>query len=596
MRANAALRRARPLRAAALGLFALALLDGCSSQPRRFPLADALWEDRDRNHVPKKPDEYFSGLIADGADKMVLRPLARAFSMPLRREADNVNALDEVPNSSWFTNRIGMFSITPEQAARGACNGSPSIDTTGPWTVVAAKPNGANPGFFIETKTGRYLLKVDGQMQPQRATTADVIGSKIYWTAGYWVPCNEVVYFRREILKISPDAKTTTDAGDKRPISQADVNTVLDAAFRLKSGLLRASVSRLLPGKPIGPFRYQGTRGDDPNDVIPHQHRRELRASRILAAWINHHDAREQNSLDIWVERGGRSYVRHYLLDFGDSFGGRWEHDPASRRVGFSYLFDVTDIGVDFFTLGLLPRAWYRVEMPKETELFGYYGWKYFVASTWKNDYPNPAFIEMTYRDALWMTRIIARFSDAHIRAIVEQAKLTDKRAEHYLIRALIKRRDKILAEYLTKYAPLDRFILVRRQPGKLAQSVCFQDAAIEAGIVDYREVLYKMRFYGGRRLDHELGWLQFRPDPDHPRRSCIQLPIGDTRPAELAPPGARDDHPLRYGVLKIWINQKPRVPPTSSIHLHFYDLGPRRGYRLVGIERPPKPVIPVNY
>jgi hypothetical protein len=72
-----------------------------------------------------------------------------------------------------------------------------------------------------------------------------------------------------------------------------------------------------------------------------------------------------------------------------------------------------------------------------------------------------------------------------------------------------------------------------------------------------------------------------------------VQLPIGDKRPSDLAPAGARDDHPLRYGVLKIHIYQKPTLPPTSSLSLHFYDLGPQRGYRLVGIDRQPRSVTP---
>ena len=65
---------------------------------------------------------------------------------------------------------------------------------------------------------------------------------------------------------------------------------------------------------------------------------------------------------------------------------------------------------------------------------------------------------------------------------------------------------------------------------------------------------------------------------------------------ADLAPEGAPDDHPLRYGLLKIFIHQRPSVPPTSSIWLHLYDLGPERGYRLVGIERTDKPVMPDLY
>ena len=127
-------------------------------------------------------------------------------------------------------------------------------------------------------------------------------------------------------------------------------------------------------------------------------------------------------------------------------------------------------------------------------------------------------------------------------------------------------------------------------------ESLCFEDLAIAAKVVNPQHTLYKARFYGGRKLDDELGWLQFQPDPDHAHRACIQFPLGGTRPADLAPPGAPDNHPLRYGVLKIWIHQEAGVHPTSSIHIYFYDLGPKDGYHIVGIERPDKPIVPDLY
>ena len=574
----------------------LATTSACSRSIPRFPLAPPMWVDPDQNHVPQTPGKYFSGLIADGADKSFFRPLSKLFAFDLPGESKNVNAMDEVPNSSWFTNRIGLFPMSPEQAARGPCEQEHLLTPDGPWTVIAAKPDGANPGFFIKAPQGTYLLKFDGPVQPQRATAADIIGTKIYWAAGYFTPCNQILYFDPKILKVSPKATTTNRFGEKEPIRPADVEKVVAGAFRLKNGLLRVSSSRFLPGRPLGPFDYEGTRSDDPNDIIPHEDRRELRGNRILAAWLNHHDAREQNSLDMWASENGRNFIRHYYIDFGDCLGGRWANDLMSKRTGHSYFIDYKHMFVDLVTLGIYPRPWYRAKLNSEAEIFGYYSTQDFVAVDWHTDYQNPAYERMTFRDAMWMVRIISRFTDDHIRQIVKTGKISNKQSERYLLRTLIARRDLILKQYLTKHAPLDRFRLVRRTPGQLDQSLCFEDLATKHGIVDPRNVLYKMRFYGGRDLTDELGWLQFAPDADHPHRSCIKLPLGYKRPAELAGDAAPDDDPLRYGKLTIFIHQKAQIPPTSSIELHFYDLGPTRGYQLVGITRQDRPVPPPAY
>ncbi len=578
-------------------LLLLVGIAGCATSVRRFPLATPRWEDPDRTPFGERPDDYYSGLIADGADKLLFRPLPRLFYFPLPQRARNVNAVDEVPNSSWWTNRIGVHDISPARAAEGACADVAPLDPEETWTVVEAKPNGANPGFFISAPSGRYLLKFDGRVQPQRATSADVIGSRFYWTAGYHAPCNQVVYFDPSILEIAEDATTEDAFGNDEPISQEAIDTVLDAGFRLRDGRVRASASVFLPGRPIGPFEYEGTRSDDPNDRVDHQHRRELRGNKILAAWLNHHDAREQNSLDVWIETGeDQGYLRHYMIDFGDCFGGRFGIDQLDRRTGHSYFADWGQFPLDFFTLGIYPRPWYHNELNEEVELFGYFTDQDFVATDWRTDYPNAAFIKARYDDELWMARIIARFTDEHIRAIVDQGELTNARHSDYLVRTLIARRDRIVEQYFTEYTSLDRFRLVRREEGDATQSLCFEDIAIQYGVADPRITVYKARFYGGVELEDELGWLQFQPDPEHPHRSCIQFPIGDTRPAELAGVEARDDDPLRYGVLKIWMHQRPTLRPTSAVHLHFYDLGAERGYRLVGIERPDRPEIPDEF
>lgn len=579
-----------------LALVVVAGLSACVGEVRRFPLADPLWLDPDMNHVPERPESYYSGLQADGADQMVFRPLSDAFAFRDSGQAVNVNAIDEVPNSSWFTNRIGAFPMSPEEVARGACSGEP-IDIQGPWTVVEAKPNGFNPGFFIKDAKGqRFLLKADGMVQPERNTSADVIGSKLFYAAGFDTPCYEIAYFDPKILKIDEKATAEDEYGDDRPIDQKDVDYVLSACAKTKEGLVRAGLSRFVDGKPLGPFRYEGTRRDDPNDVVPHADRRELRAAKVLAAWIGHFDSREQNSLNVWVKKGGREFVQHYYIDFGSSFGSRWPIDALSRRIGYSYYFDPKDIVVDLLSLGLVPRPWNEMSINPGSEIFGYFGAEHFQVSTWKGGYPNPAFERATMQDLSWMARIIAHLTPEHIAAAVAQAKFSDPRAEKWLVSALLARRQRIFEEVFTESSPLDRFQLVRRTPGSDVQSLCFEDLAVKFGVVDHAKVVYKMRMMGGAKLEENLGWFQFAPDDEHPNRACVVLPVGFKRPSDLVEANAPDDHPLRYGILKIFVHQAFTFLPASEIDLHFYDRGPEKGYALVGIERPSSPRVPDRY
>jgi hypothetical protein len=578
-------------------LFLLSTLAGagCAADVRRFPLADPLWIDPDMNTVPTRPAGYYSGLQADGADQMVLRPLAELFAVNDPGEAINVNALDEVPNSSWFTNRIGYFPRSLEEVARGACGST--IDTAGPWTVVEAKPNGFNPGFFIKTASGqRYLLKADGIVQPERNTAADVIGSKLFHAAGFDTPCYQIAYFDPSILKVDPEAVAEDEYGEDRPLTQADLDYVLGACTKTKGGLIRAGFSEFVKGKPLGPFRYEGVRRDDPNDVVPHADRRELRGAKVLAAWLGHFDSREQNSLNVWTKRDGREFVQHYYIDFGSSFGSRWPIDALSRRMGYSYYFDPRDILVDLFSLGLVRRPWDYAEINPGSEIFGYFESEQLRVTEWKGGYPNPAFERATLRDLSWMARIIARFTPEHLAAAVAQAKFSDPRAERWLIETLLARRQRIFEEVFTKSSPLDEFQLVRRTPGSPTQSLCFEDLAVKFGVVDPTKVVYKLRMMGGPALQDRLGWHQFAPDEAHPQRACVVLPVGFKRPSELVPADAPDDHPLRYGVLRIYVHQAFTFLPASQLDLHFYDRGRERGFVLVGIERPERPRVPSDY
>ncbi|MCA9595183.1 MAG: hypothetical protein KC776_17820 [Myxococcales bacterium] len=549
-------------------LLAVALgLAGCSGGPAKFPLKDAMWVDPDRHPFEDKPEEYYSPFAWDGADQLVFRPISRFFAVDPAGAAVNVNAWDEVADSSWFSNRIGRYGMSPEQVARGPCV-APMPSTTEPWTVTGAKPNGANPGFLIKgPDDNRYLVKFDGVVQGSRASAADVIGSRIYHAAGYFVPCNRIVYFKRDILRYAPDAKAENDEGEKEPLSDKHLDKVFKMALRLPDGRYRANLSLFVEGKPIGPWTYQGTRGDDPNDVIPHEDRRELRGMEVLAAWVNHFDSREQNTLATFIADGGRGYVRHNVIDFGDCFGSIWEPPMLGRRIGHAYYLDFPYVLEDLVTLGTIERPWDTARFGASGPVFGYFDVKSFDPNVYRPGYPNPAFVRKRERDAAWMARIMARFSDAHVRSMVEAGQMEPGLTAE-LTRILIGRRDKILRRYLTRLSPLS-WPKVRVRQGKA--ELCVEDLAVLSHVADASARGYSSRAWLSESLTPAT---VAQPTKERGRFACVALP---------AVKGASKQHP-EYLVLDISARSRDHAP--GPLRVHLYHLG-GNDYRIAGIERP---------
>jgi len=461
--------------AAALAVLAV----GCGG-PRRFSTASPMWRDAgDFEPFAPMPARYSSPAIWDTADNLVFGPLSRALAVEQSREAVDVNAVDEVPDSSWFTNRLGRAPMPREELVRGACHEDPlTIDV--PWTVVGGKPNGANPGFLIELPSGeRYLIKPD--RYGERASSADVIGSIIYHAAGFNVPCNQVLFVPPEILRIGEGAMAEDFVGDKVPFVREMLDAVFEDVLRDDAGRYRVMASRYLDGKPLGPWVDFGIRPDDPNDVIDHEERRELRGSYVLAAWLDHYDAREQNSLDMWIQvdpGAGSGWVKHYFIDFGDCLGSMSAWPRVARRRGVAYEIDFGVALVEMLTFGLLDRPWQHARVGAAGKTLGYFDARRFDPGAWRTAYPYGPFTRTTERDAAWMARIVARISPEDVAAIVDQAKLRDRKVRDELVRILRIRRERLLRRYLGRLSPLT-------EPTVTGDQVCLRDAAVEAGIAD---------------------------------------------------------------------------------------------------------------
>jgi hypothetical protein len=271
--------------------------------------------------------------------------------------------------------------------------------------------------------------------------------------------------------------------------------------------------------------------------------------------------------MDAWVAdskdqpESSPGHVIHYYLDTSDVLGSEWDWVQVSRRLGYSYLLDWGDIGRDFVTLGIPTRTWDRNAREPGHEIFGYFNAKDFVADEWKNEYPNPAFSRMTERDGAWMARILAHFTPEMVRALAEMGKFSDPSNTDYLTGVLEGRLERILDRYLTRLSPLAD---VHVEDGT---ELCATDLA-EARRLRAQSAFHYSAMDGvGRPLSvRERGGGSV----------CVSVP-------HVAPDGGSPDgESSRY----VRVTLRDSVA-TGTLVAHLYDLGPRRGFRLAGLERP---------
>jgi hypothetical protein len=451
----------------ALALTTAALLEATGG-PRFFP-DDPLWVDNDRalNAGAVQPSRVVS--LKDAVANTLTTVGDRR---PLR--ALNINTVGEVPDSSWFTNRIGRHPMSIETLVKGPDRFvSLSIDG---WPIVEGKGIGLQPGFRVQDPEGHlYQVKFDTRARPEMSTAAEIIGTAFFHAFGYHVAEAYLVEFDPAKTVIAPGALISDGGGRERRLVRQDIEDALVDAAPLPNGKYRGLASRFIEGEPLGGFRYWGTRPDDPNDIFPHEHRRELRGLRVFAAWLNHDEADSTNTYDALQTEGSRSWVQHYLLDFGSLLGSDTIRQQRGRS-GNEYLLEWQPGLMTAATLGVYVRPWLKVHYPDLPPSVGRFEADYFDPTSWRPVYPNPAFDNLQPDDAFWAARVVARFDAAALRAVVAKGRYSDPAAVEYIVRTLERRRDKVLRAWLNGVNP----IVAPRLDG---DRLTFENAAVSAGV-----------------------------------------------------------------------------------------------------------------
>ena len=439
------------MRALLISGLACLVVAGCSS--RVFVDAPIVWRVEDNRSIPE-PNEHVYVRYTHYADALVMDPLSQTLSVADRERARDINALDEVPDSTWFENRIGRYELTVDDVVRGPGGRPPRL----PLTITKGKVDGSNPGFIVKDADKRsFLIKFDPVGHAEMQTSNAVIASRLFWAAGYNVPYETVTTFTRNDLLI--DSKATFDEGvnEDIPFTELQIERLLQLAAPPKAGRYRVTASELLKGKPKGGYSDRGTRPDDPNDTIPHEHRRTLRGLQVFCAWLDHTDINPQNSLDMYVEEGGRKFLRHYLIDFGETLGA---HGMAHPWMSYSHFFDSEHVLASAFSFGLWKRPW-EDEPPQPFPSVGLY-FSGRDPTAWREAKPYYAFRERTRADTFWAAKIIMRFQRDQIEALVAKAEMSDEAAARYLADTLMARRREVGLAYLGNVTALDAFSLDR--------------------------------------------------------------------------------------------------------------------------------------
>jgi hypothetical protein len=461
--------------------------DPLAREPAPMPVAKPL------NRPINEYFDFFLNTFGDPGDSRKHAPAP----------SQAINTLGEVPDSAWYTNR----RLSIEEMVRGPGASRPPA-TDKPWSVLSGKNEGITPGLVVRDSAGRrYFLKFDPMSNPEMASAADIIGSKFFYALGYNTPENYIVSFTREQLVVDPKSKFRNPSGRDRSMKPSDIDAVLHRVPRDKEGRYRALASLGLDGEVLGPFRYFGTRKDDPNDIVEHQNRRDLRGLYVFAAWLNHTDTKSINSLDTLVEENGVRYIRHHLIDFGAILGSD-SFEAKSPRAGNVFLYDFKPAAWQFLSLGLYVPGWMRADFPR-LPAAGRLEYEQFDAAHWKNNYPNPAFELRTPGDTFWAAKRVVAFTDEAIRAIVATAKYTDPKAADWVARCIIERREKIGAAFLEDVLPLDN-IAVR--DGRLV----FDDLAVKHGYAEKRP--YTIQWSAFDNMANRKSPIPGATGPDVPR------------------------------------------------------------------------------
>jgi hypothetical protein len=445
----------------ALALSLVASAVACSGyRPARFALRPPVADAHDDAPIPVPRWRWIPEPVYL-SEVYLHRPLRETLDLSPQPDAGDINSMDEVARSTWFSSR----PLDVGAMARGPDNTGPPL---APFTVLPDPPMGLAAGAFsiLDSRGSRYEICLDPPDRPEMRTAALAVASRLFWALGYITPPVFILRARADDFWRSEGAT-------------AQVADILKSGATPSFGYYRVAALAWPPGVLLGYAPEGGTRSDDSNDLVPHENRRSLRALKVFASWLSLDNLGPAKTIDRYLGPPDEGHVVHFLVGLDEALGANSvvrAADPPPVEGGGSPF-------TRLLTLGLFPNP-----RPKPTQ----------TALPAVGDLPNnidPAAYAppMPYEpadrllgsDGYWAAKRMLSLSSTHIALAIAAGNITDPRAQHAMQTAIEARRSTVAAYWLARATPIELLSVIGSQV--LLRDEAVQNRLAAPNVTDYR-------------------------------------------------------------------------------------------------------------